>query len=34
MYILAKFNSFSRSWKPIAGFNTLSILSTSRGEPD
>ena len=30
MYILAKFNTFSRSWKTILKFNTFSIL---RGNP-
>jgi len=30
MYILAKFNTFSRSWKPILKFNTVLIL---RGNP-
>jgi len=30
MYILAKLNTFSRSWKPIPQFNTFSI---PRGNP-
>jgi len=30
MYILAKFNTFSRSWKLISPFNTFSI---PRGNP-
>jgi len=33
MYILAKFNTFSRSWKPILKLNTSSILSILRGNP-
>jgi len=33
MHILAKFNTFSRSWKPILKFNTFSILSIPRGNP-
>ena len=31
--ILAKFNTFSRSWKLILKFNTFSILSIPRGNP-
>jgi len=27
MYILAKFNTFSRSWKPILQFNTFNTSS-------
>ena len=33
MYILAKFNTFSRSWKTILKFNTFSLLSILRGNP-
>jgi len=33
LYILAKFNTFTRSWKPMLKFNTFSILSISRGNP-
>jgi len=34
MYILAEFNTFSRSWKPISQFNTFPILSIPREDPD
>ena len=34
MYILAKFNTFSKSWKLISKFNTFSILSIPRGNPE
>jgi len=33
MCILAKFNTFSNSWKPISQFKTFSILSIPRGNP-
>ena len=33
MYILAIFNTFSRSWKLISPFNTFSILSIPHGSP-
>jgi len=33
MNLLAWFNTFSRSWKPISKFNTFSILSIPRGNP-
>jgi len=33
MRILAHFNTFSRSWKPIFKFNTFLILSIPRGDP-
>jgi len=34
MYNIAKFNTFSRCWKPISQFNAFSILSIPRGNPD
>jgi len=34
MYILAKFNTSSRSSKPILKFNTFSILSIPGGNPE
>jgi len=34
MYILAKFNTFWRSSKPILKLNAFSILSTMRGNPE
>jgi len=33
MHILAKFNIFLRSWKPISLFNTSSIVSIPHGNP-
>jgi len=33
MCILVKFNTFSRSWKPITQFKTFSILLMPRGNP-
>jgi len=33
MNLLAWFNTFSRSWKPLSKFNTFSILSIPRGNP-
>jgi len=34
MHILAKFNTFSRSWKPISQCNTFLILSIPCGNPE
>jgi len=34
MYILVKFKSFPRSWKPVSQFTTFSILAIPRGNPE